>query len=154
MAKGSGQERSFRAHRAQSDGRGGAPQAANCEANRKLQADIASLRPVPRAWWHSFGFSAEEGWREDGFCVAFATDERRFARAQVLKLARAYRQAAIYQFSYKDGVLLREVVWCDPTKQEQAAEAPERMAPLRMPPQSELADVGGAGFIDLQLVKV
>ena len=131
-----------------------APAAVNREANRKLQADIASLRPVPRAWWHSFGFSAEEGWREDGFCVAFATDERRFARAQVLKLARAYRQAAIYQFSYKDGVLLREVVWCDPTKQEQAAEAPERMAPLRMPPQSELADVGGAGFIDLQLVKV
>ena len=72
----------------------------------------------------------------------------------MLKLARAYRQAAIYQFSYKDGVLLREVVWCDPTKQEQAAEAPERMVPLRMPPQSELADVGGAGFIDLQLVKV
>jgi hypothetical protein len=121
-----------------------APAAVNREANRKLQADIASLRPVPRAWWHSFGFSAEEGWREDGFCVAFATDERRFARAQVLKLARAYRQAAIYQFSYKDGVLLREVVWCDPTKQEQAAEAPERMAPLRMPPESELADVGGA----------
>ena len=86
--------------------------------------------------------------REDGFCVAFATDERRFARAQVLKLARAYRQAAIYQFSYKDGVLLREVVWCDPNKQEQAAEAPERMAPLRlrMPPQSELAV---RDFVDL-----
>ena len=83
--------------------------------------------------------------REDGFCVAFATDERRFARAQVLKLARAYRQAAIYQFSYKDGVL-REVVWCDPNKQEQAAEAPERMAPLRMPPQSELAV---RDFVDL-----
>ena len=32
--------------------------------------------PSPRAWWHSFGFNEKEGWREEGFSVAFAPEER------------------------------------------------------------------------------
>ena len=39
--------------------------------------------PSPRAWWHSFGFNEKEGWREDGFSVAFAPEERQYARQHI-----------------------------------------------------------------------
>ena len=57
----------------------------NVEANQKLQADLADWKgnPSPRAWWHSFGFNEKEGWREDGFSVAFAPEERQFARQYI-----------------------------------------------------------------------
>ena len=57
----------------------------NVEANQKLQADLVDWKgnPSPRAWWHSFGFNEKEGWREDGFSVAFAPEERQYARQHI-----------------------------------------------------------------------
>ena len=55
----------------------------NREANERLQEDILLLErsatTCPRAWWHSFGFNVKEGWREDGFSIAYANEERGFA---------------------------------------------------------------------------
>lgn len=66
-----------------------APAAYNTAANQHLEREIAKLRnPVPRAWWHSFGFNVAEGWREDGFSVAFASEERAFARVEMLNVRR------------------------------------------------------------------
>ena len=57
----------------------------NVEANQKLQADLVDWKgnPSPRAWWHSFGFNEKEAWREDGFSVAFAPEERQYARQYI-----------------------------------------------------------------------
>merc|ERR1712087_835626 len=63
------------------------PATQNRAANAKLEGDIRMMRRpcTPRAWWRSFGFNAEEGWREDGFSIAFATDERAYALVQVMR---------------------------------------------------------------------
>ena len=117
-----------------------APHEQNVEANRRLQADLVDWRgnPSPRAWWHSFGFNDKEGWREDGFSVAFAPEERRYARQYMQKLAYKYRQAAIYGYRVdRDGVLLREVVWVNEEKHGSNSE--ERMTLLTQPPRSKLA---------------
>ena len=86
-----------------------APLEQNVEANRRLEADLVDWRgnPSPRAWWHSFGFNDKEGWREPGFSVAFAPEERLYARQYMQKLAYKYRQAAIYAYRVdRDGALL------------------------------------------------
>ena len=66
-----------------------APHEQNLAANQRLQQDLAEWKGMntrPRAWWHSFGFNEKEGWREDGFSVAFAPEERRFAKQCMQKL--------------------------------------------------------------------
>lgn len=111
----------------------GMSEAANREANRKLEQDIASMLPEPRAWWRSFGFNLKEGWREDGFTLAFAPEERMFAEIKVLRLARQYRQAAVYRYSVHDGVMTRDVVWTDRSQQATHGSS-ETMVPLREAP--------------------
>ena len=39
--------------------------------NGKLWADLRRLDPAPDDSWPAFGVHVVEGWREDGFCVAF-----------------------------------------------------------------------------------
>ena len=115
------------------------PAAQNRAANARLQSDIEALKVKPRAWWHSFGFNVQEGWREDGFSIAFAPDERVYARMAVLRLAIKHRQAAVYYYRVEDGQLFREVIWLNPTKQEEHGGTREVMAVLAEPPRSELA---------------
>ena len=119
-----------------------APAAWNREANAALEQEIGKLaagRTAPRAWWRSFGFNIPEGWREDGFSLAFAPEERLFARNAVLKLAHRFRQAAIYEYSVVDGELVREVVWVTRAKQEEHGGSKEQMRLVRAPPQTKLA---------------
>lgn len=121
-----------------------APAAANRRANSKLEEEIKLMSEgqfdiTPKAWWRSFGFNAHEGWREDGFSIAFANDERMSARKMVLNLAQKYDQAAIYQFQSEDGTVVREVVWVSKAKQETHGGSKERMVVLREVPATELA---------------
>ena len=117
-----------------------APAAANERMNALLEEDIKNLRVVtPRAWWHSFGFNANEGWREDGFSVAFGHEERVYARMAILKLARKYRQKAVYAYSMQDGHLVRDVVFVGEKFGRVDETARERMAVLPAPPRTPLA---------------
>lgn len=119
-----------------------APAAANREANLRLEADVRKLRPIPRVWWRSFGFNIQEGWREDGFSLAYGTGEQALAKAAVLRLAQNYKQAAIYAYTHKNGVLFREIVWCDKEKREDNRNEHcdwERMVVVREPPNHVLA---------------
>ena len=114
----------------------------NAQANMRLQKDIKNLfeRPAPpRAWWHSFGFNVQEGWREDGFAIAYGVEERLFGLKDVLRLASKYNQAAVYMYRVVDGELVREVVWRHKSKQELYGAAPEKLAVLKQPPESKLA---------------
>jgi hypothetical protein len=119
-----------------------APAAWNRSANQALEADIVQMHEsrhlAPRAWWRSFGFNVQEGWREDGFSLAFAKEERAFARTAVLRLAHKYHQAAIYAYMVEDGVLVREVVWIDGSKQSTHG-SKQRMGLIKKPPKSALA---------------
>ena len=117
-----------------------APADWNSEASAALERDIVSLRNPPRAWWRSFGFHAGEGWREDGFSLAFALEERMFARAAVMKLAHKYRQAAIYTYHVNaEGLLVREVLWVNRAKQEELGDTREYMRLLDTAPRTPLA---------------
>lgn len=118
-----------------------APAEWNRKANEALEKDIREMHNAPRAWWHSFGFNAGEGWREDGFSLAFAREERVFARRNVLQLAHKYRQAAIYAYTVQDGQLVRETVWVDKAKQA-AHGSQELMRVLDAPPDTALAAKG------------
>ena len=51
-----------------------APYATNEAQNEYLARDLTKLRPEPRAVWQAFGFHVNEGWRENGFSVAFANE--------------------------------------------------------------------------------
>lgn len=119
-----------------------APAEWNLRANEALEKDILKMEQSrqlsPRAWWRSFGFNAQEGWREEGFSVAFAMEERAYARVAMIKLAHKYRQAAIYAYTHEDGQLMREVLWVDPAKR-QAHSSKERMHVLKKAPPSPLA---------------
>ena len=64
----------------------------------------------------------------------------------MLRLARAFRQAAIYEYAVSDGELLRRVVWCDPEKQRAlgisgpwSISHDTQMGHVARPPDSELA---------------
>lgn len=121
-----------------------APAAANRKANGKLEEDIKSMFEgqsaiTPRAWWRSFGFNVQEGWREDGFSITFSNNERKIGRTMVLRLAQKYDQAAIYEFRFEDGTLVREVVWVSTPNQETHGGAKERMIVLREAPAAKLA---------------
>ena len=65
----------------------------NHAANLALEDEIDKLRRpcTPRAWWRSFAFDAEKGWREDGFCVAFGTEEKGYARVTMARLAQQFK---------------------------------------------------------------
>lgn len=120
-----------------------APAEWNRLANQALEVDIRKLDESrgtsPRAWWRSFGFNVNEGWREDGFSLAFAPEERAYAMDAVLRLAHKYRQAAIYVYKPEAGGLMREVVWLDRAKQASLGGQRERVLVLAKPPATALA---------------
>lgn len=116
-----------------------APAAANRAANDRLEYDLTEMRTTPRAWWHTFGFNAAEGWREDGFAVAFANEERVYGRMAVLKLARKYRQKAVYVYSFEDGHLMREVLFVGERYGRVEEGSKTRMAVLTAIPKTPLA---------------
>ena len=120
-----------------------APPEYNEAANKRLEEDIKELRIEPRAWWHSFGFNEREGWREEGFSIAFAREERVFAREAMLKLAKRHRQAALYAYAFEEGTVVREVVWVDYRKHKELS-TKERMTVLKKPPRTPLAQRRGA----------
>jgi hypothetical protein len=112
-----------------------APPDANDRADEALGRDVLALArgdgasgpgpgsaarvPRPRAWWRSFGFHEGEGWREDGYTLAFEPGDRDAGRAAVLGLAREYQQAAVYEYArVSSGLVTREVVYVDPPKNE------------------------------------
>merc|ERR1719335_1988062 len=72
----------------------------NVANNKLLQADLDALQPPPVQKWHSFGFSTKSSkqgeWREDGFTLAFKSEDSDAARTNILDLARKYKQGAIY----------------------------------------------------------
>ena len=76
---------------------------ANAAANARLWEDILQLPTAPAWAWRSFGFDAGEGWREDGFCLAFDAARMPAARHAVLELARRHDQGAIFEYSYDAG---------------------------------------------------
>jgi len=120
-----------------------APAAWNKVANEALEDDLHAIKVpyAPRCFWRSFGFNAQEGWREEGFSVAFAREERAFARVHMLRLAQKYSQAAIYAYGVEDGVVVREVVWADQSKQATHG-SKEPMAIVAAAPKTPLAARG------------
>eukprot|EP00930_Biecheleria_cincta_P061151 TRINITY_DN46716_c0_g1_i1.p1 TRINITY_DN46716_c0_g1~~TRINITY_DN46716_c0_g1_i1.p1 ORF type:complete len:236 (-),score=47.10 TRINITY_DN46716_c0_g1_i1:125-832(-) len=121
-----------------------APAAVNRKANGELEEDIKSMfegqfAVTPTTWWRSFGFNVQEGWREDGFSIAFSNKEQIAGRTMVLHLAQKYDQAAIYQFRFEDGTVVREVVWVARKSQEAHGGAKERMMVLRKAPAAKQA---------------
>ena len=111
----------------------------NQAANKSLEEDIQEMKIVPRAWWHSYGFNINEGWREDGFSLAFDPAERQYARQAVLKLAKKYKQAAVYVYTFKDGTVVREVLWVSASKHAAMAKEGDKMEVLSAVPASPLA---------------
>ena len=101
------------------------------------------------AWWHSFGFHEQEGWRENGYTLAFPVNDygdsdSDSASETVMKLANKYHQAAIYKFSYEHGVVIREVVHVvdnpnDDEQKQQQQSSKDVMMIVSKPP-SALAD--------------
>jgi hypothetical protein len=91
--------------------------ATNLEASRQLEAALAKMTPSPEAQWRSFGYSATEEWRENGFTVAFKPADAAAGRRAILALGRAFRQAAIFHYWPGDvddsGRVRRFVVPCD-----------------------------------------
>jgi hypothetical protein len=97
------------------------------------------------AWWHSFGFHEQEGWRENGYTLAFAIKEEyndNSASETVMNLATKYHQAAIYKFSYDHGVLMREVVHVvdHPNANQQKQQSSKDVMMIVSKPPSALAD--------------
>jgi len=67
------------------------PHEVNMERSSQLQAEIEALcKASGGIWWRSFGF--DKDWHEKGFTVAGP-------EAEVVALARKYRQGAVYRFS-------------------------------------------------------
>jgi len=82
----------------------------NARENHKLADAILAMRPRPAFVWPSFGFDLREGWREDGFCLAFLPPKGSIERgswspeayealsAVVVALAKRFRQGAIFGY--------------------------------------------------------
>ena len=114
--------------------------------------NINSSSGVPlAAWWHSFGFHEQEGWRENGYTLAFPVnkeyDDSDGSSASsvvttVMNLANKYHQAAIYKFSYEHGVVIREVVYVvdHPSADQQQKQSSKDVMMIVSKPPSALAD--------------
>ena len=79
--------------------------AENAAANGDLWKELRALR-APYAW-RAFGVDVDEGWREDGFAVAWPEGDADAARPGVVAAARAFDQGAIYEYAWRDGALVR-----------------------------------------------
>ena len=80
---------------------------ANGEANGALWAALEALEARPKRAWRAFGCDLDEGWREDGFAVAWPEGDADAARPGVVAAARAFDQGAIYEYAWRDGALVR-----------------------------------------------
>ena len=74
----------------------------NARANARMEAELAADDACGTRW-RSFGFS--EGWREDGFVVAF--EDADVGRAKMVALAIRYEQGAIYEYEAEGETRLR-----------------------------------------------
>ena len=84
---------------------------ANGEANVALWAALEALEARPKRAWRAFGCDLDEGWREDGFVLAYAdAAAAAAARPGVLAAAKAFDQGAIYEYHERDGALLRRTL--------------------------------------------
>lgn len=72
----------------------------NTVANARLLSTLRKSIPMPTSIWRSFGVSLAEGWREDGFCMAFKNEHKEIARAAVVKIAIEFEQGAIFEYAW------------------------------------------------------
>ena len=72
-----------------------APMEQNLSSYRSIQADLLALKPS--CMWQSFGFDLQ-GYRENGFTVAFPAEAAESSRSAVVEIAKKYGQGAIYEF--------------------------------------------------------
>ena len=74
----------------------------NAAANARMWASIQAMEPAPAKVWPCFGYSLADGWREDGFCLAFLVpggeEEADAARAAVAAMAREFGQGALFEY--------------------------------------------------------
>jgi len=76
----------------------------NTEANGLLWQRLAGVSPRPQFVWRAFGVHVAEGWREDGFCVAYdavsdgAVQRVAAAREVIVGIARQFGQGAIFEY--------------------------------------------------------
>ena len=60
------------------------------------------------AAWRAYGVDVTEGWREDGFVLAFA--DAAAGRRRVAAAARAFDQGAIYEYTLTQGAVARRTL--------------------------------------------
>jgi hypothetical protein len=74
----------------------------NAAANGRLWQRILALHPAPSRVWPAWGYNLAEGWREDGFCLAYPIEEvartPSYSREAVLTLAKEFGQGAIFEY--------------------------------------------------------
>lgn len=88
----------------------------NKRANADLWKAINTLEPRPVDAWPTWGYNLDEGWREDGFGLAYFVNDDSSSteqqRSAVVQLAKRFKQGGIFEF-YFDGVeesLVRKTV--------------------------------------------
>lgn len=106
----------------------------NAAANGQLWQDILRLPVAPALAWRSFGFDIKEGWREDGFCLAFDKAEADAGRTAVLSMARRHKQGAIFEYGYDESseTLHRWTLGCVKKKIERFLPSPIQCLASRM----------------------
>jgi len=75
----------------------------NAKENGRLWARLQKLQTAGA--WKAFGVDVDEGWREDGFAIAFA--DATAGRLKVSSIARDFQQGAIYEYYVANGALYR-----------------------------------------------
>jgi len=110
--------------------------AENAAENARLWEDCLSrLSPQPAAAWRTFGVHLKEGWREDGFCLAYPASDAAgvdAARTRVLAAARLFRQGAIFEYGPASvGEVVRQTL---PAAAEDGVESTELLVRVRESP--------------------
>ena len=74
----------------------------NAAANARMWTDIKAMeQPAPVHVWPTWGYNLAEGWREDGFCLAFSIaddDQMDAARDAVVSIAASFGQGAVFEY--------------------------------------------------------
>ena len=78
----------------------------NARENGKLWAMLKTAGAD--AAWRAYGVDVTEGWREDGFVLAFA--DAAAGRRRVAAAARAFDQGAIYEYTLTQGAVARRTL--------------------------------------------
>ena len=78
----------------------------NARENGKLWAMLKAAGAD--AAWRAYGVDVTEGWREDGFVLAFA--DAAAGRRRVAAAARAFDQGAIYEYTLTQGAVARRTL--------------------------------------------